>query len=117
MIRAAKPRLAFTLGAMGSAKTNFYNDAYKRGGFEDAAVEVQKLWLEGKREQAARAVPDAMVERSSLIGPEGHVRERIRKYRDVGISVLRVDPAGETDTERLDTLGRLVELVREEAPT
>jgi F420-dependent oxidoreductase-like protein len=117
LIRAAKPRLAFTLGAMGSAKTNFYNDAYKRGGFEDAAVEVQELWLEGKREQAARAVPDAMVERSSLFGPEGHVRERIRKYRDVGISVLRVEPAGETDTERLDTLGRLVELVREEAPT
>jgi F420-dependent oxidoreductase-like protein len=117
LIRAAKPRLAFTLGAMGSAKTNFYNDAYKRGGFEDAAVEVQRLWLEGKREEAARAVPDAMVERSSLFGPEGHVRERIRKYRDVGISVLRVDPAGATDAERLDTLGRLVELVREEAPS
>ncbi len=117
LIRAAKPRLAFTLGAMGSANTNFYNDAYKRGGFEDAAVEVQRLWLEGKREEAARAVPDAMVERSSLIGPEGHVRERIRRYRDVGISVLRVDPAGETDAARLDTLGRLVELVREEATT
>lgn len=114
LIQAAKPRLAFTLGAMGSAKTNFYNDAYKRGGFEDAAVEVQRLWLEGRREEAARAVPDAMVERSSFFGPESLVRERIRKYRDVGVNVLRVDPAGRTDAERLDTLGRVVELVREE---
>jgi F420-dependent oxidoreductase-like protein len=116
LVQAAKPRLAFTLGAMGSAKTNFYNDAFKRGGFEDAAVEVQRLWIEGKRGEAARAVPDAMVERTNLFGPEAHVRERIRKYRDAGIGVLPVAPAGQTDADRLDTLGRVVELVREEAP-
>jgi F420-dependent oxidoreductase-like protein len=115
LIRAAKPRLAFTLGAMGSAKTNFYNDAYRRGGFEDVAVEVQRLWLEGRREEAARAVPDALVERTNLLGPEDHVRDRIRKYRDAGVSVLRLAPAGETDAQRLDTLGRAVELVREES--
>ena len=116
LVEAAKPRLAFTLGAMGSATTNFYNDAFKRGGFEDAAVEVQRLWLEGKRAEAARAVPDAMVERTNLFGPEAHVRARIRKYRDAGVAVLRVAPAGQTPAERLDTLGRSVELVREEAP-
>jgi F420-dependent oxidoreductase-like protein len=115
-IEAAKPQLAFTLGAMGSATTNFYNDAYRRGGFADAAVEVQRLWLEGKRAEAARAVPDAMVEQTSFFGPEVHVRERIRSYREVGVNVLRLAPAGETDAERLDTLGRMVELVREEAP-
>ena len=116
LIRAAKPFFAFMLGAMGSAKTNFYNDAYRRGGFEDAAREVQSLWLEGKPRKAAQAVPDALIERSNLIGPESFVRERIRAYRELGIGTLRVTPAGETDTERLDTLGRLVELVREEAP-
>ena len=115
LIRAAKPRLAFTLGAMGSARTNFYNAAYRRGGFEDAAREVQQLWLAGKREEAARAVPDAMVERSCLLGPEAHVRERIRRYRDAGVGVLRLEPLGETAAERLDTLGRAVEWVREES--
>lgn len=115
LIRAAKPFFAFMLGAMGSAKTNFYNAAYRRGGFEDEAIEVQKLWLEGKRRDAARAVPDAMIERSSLLGPESHVRERIRRYRELGVGVLRLTPAGKTDSERLDTLGRAVELVRKES--
>ncbi len=115
LIRAAKPRLAFTLGGMGSAQTNFYNDAYRRGGFADAAVEVQRLWLAGRREEAARAVPDALIEQSSLLGPEAQVRQRIRRYRDAGIDVLRLDPVGGTDAERLDTLGRCVELVREES--
>ena len=99
---------------MGSPKTNFYNDAYRRGGFDDAAVEVQRLWLEGKREEAARRVPDEMVMQSSLLGPEEMVRERIRTYRDAGVSMLRLDPLGATPSERLDTLGRAVELVREE---
>jgi alkanesulfonate monooxygenase SsuD/methylene tetrahydromethanopterin reductase-like flavin-dependent oxidoreductase (luciferase family) len=56
LIAAQKPRMAFQLGAMGSAKTNFYNDAYRRGGFEDAGIEVRRLWLDGKREEAARRV-------------------------------------------------------------
>ncbi|MDJ0848377.1 MAG: LLM class flavin-dependent oxidoreductase [Myxococcota bacterium] len=115
LIRGAKPFFAFMLGAMGSAKTNFYNDAYRRGGFEDEATEVQRLWLAGKRRDAARAVPDALVERSSFFGPESVVRERIRKYHELGVGVLRLVPAGETASDRLDTLGRAVELVREES--
>jgi F420-dependent oxidoreductase-like protein len=113
-IRAIKPGLAFTLGAMGSPRTNFYNDAYKRGGFEDAAVEVQRLWVAGKREEAAARVPDEMVLQTTLLGSEKAVRERIRKYRDAGITTLRLDPLGSSPSERLDTLGRAIELVREE---
>jgi F420-dependent oxidoreductase-like protein len=114
LIQARKPMLAFTLGAMGSAKTNFYNAAYQRGGFADVATEVQRLWQEGHREQAAAGIPDEMVLQSSLIGTEAMVRERIRKYRDVGIGTLRLEPLGESAGERLDTLGRALELVREE---
>ena len=114
MVGAMKPRLAFTLGAMGSPKTNFYNDAFKRGGFSDAAIEVQRLWLEGKRDAAARRVPDEMVLQTTLLGPEAMVRERIRRYRDAGVTQLRLDPLGGNVSERLDTLGRAVELVREE---
>lgn len=111
-IQRAKPAMAFTLGAMGSAKTNFYNDAYKRGGFEDAATEVQRLWIGGKREQAAKAVPDAMIEQTCLFGSEAQVAERIRRYREAGIGVLRLDAHGESVAERLDVLGRAVELVK-----
>jgi len=114
MVKSRKPGLAFTLGAMGSAKTNFYNDAYKRGGYQDAAIEVQRLWLEGKREEAARRVPDEMVLQSSLLGTEAMVRARIRAYRDAGVNQLRFDPLGVDVAARLDTLARAVELVREE---
>ena len=56
-----KTGLAFTLGAMGSARTNFYNDAFKRGGWDAVARESQALWVAGKREQAAAVIPTEMV--------------------------------------------------------
>ena len=49
MVEERKPAMAFTLGAMGSSKTNFYNDAFRRAGYVDEAIEVQKLWVDGKR--------------------------------------------------------------------
>jgi len=115
LIQARKPQLAFTLGAMGSGKTNFYNAAYRRGGFEDAATEVQRLWLEGRRDEAVARVPDEMVLQSNLLGTEAMVRERIAKYHTAGIRTLRLQPLGEDDSARLDTLGRAVELVRQES--
>jgi F420-dependent oxidoreductase-like protein len=113
MVASLKPGLAFTLGAMGSPKTNFYNAAYRRGGFEDAAVEVQRLWVAGRRDEAAAKVPDEMVLQTALIGSEQMVRDRIAKYRDAGVDTLRLAPIGADVEERLDTLGRAVELVRE----
>jgi F420-dependent oxidoreductase-like protein len=113
MVEKRKPHLAFTLGAMGSATTNFYNDAYRRGGFEDDAIAVQELWLAGKRSEAAARVPDAMVLQSNLLGTEDMVRERIRLYRDAGVDTLRLDPQGETLDARIETLARAVALVRE----
>ena len=62
----------------------------------------------------ASRVPPEMVMQAALLGPEQTVRERIRKYRDAGVDMLRLDPLGSNPTERLDTLGRAVELVREE---
>jgi len=112
LVQARKPGLAFTLGAMGSAQHNFYNDAFKRGGYDEEARYVQRLWLEGRREDAAAAVPDEMVLKSGLLGTEAMVRERIRVYRDAGITTLRVDPAGPTIAARLETLGRVLDLVR-----
>lgn len=113
LIRKAKPTMAFQLGAMGSAHTNFYNDAYKRSGFEDAATEVQQLWVAGKRQAAVERVPDEMIMATTIFGSERFVRERLQQYRDVGIDVFRIDPAGADASERLDTLAQAVGLVRD----
>ena len=61
MIAKRKPAVAFNMGGMGSAETNFYNDAFKRAGYAEDALAIQQLWLDGKRDEAARRVPDAMV--------------------------------------------------------
>ena len=112
LIPPRKPGLAFTLGAMGSRQHNFYNDAFKRAGYTDVALEVQRLWLDGHREEAAARVPDELVLKTNLLGTEAMVRRRLELYRDAGVTTLRVEPAGETLDERLATLGRLLTLVR-----
>lgn len=111
MVAERKAGLAFSLGGMGSADTNFYNAAYRRLGFADVATEVQRLWVEGKRDQAALAVPDELVTGTTLIGPEDHVRARVRAWKDAGVTTLRLYPAGSTLDDRLDTLGRALDLI------
>jgi F420-dependent oxidoreductase-like protein len=112
LIARRRAGLAFSLGAMGSRRHNFYNDAYRRAGYEDVAVEVQRLWLDGRREDAAARVPDEMVLQTNLLGTEAMVRARIRAYRTAGITTLRVEPDGGTLDERLTTLGRVMDLVK-----
>jgi F420-dependent oxidoreductase-like protein len=112
LIPPRKPGLAFTLGAMGSREHNFYNDAYRRAGYEDVAREVQALWLDGKREEAAARVPDELVLKTNLIGSEEMLKERIRKHRDAGVTTISVQPSGRTPAERIQTLERVIELAR-----
>ncbi len=112
LIPDRKPGLAFTLGAMGSRRHNFYNDAYRRAGYEDAAREVQQLWLDGRRDEAAARVPDELVLKTNLLGTESMVRDRLIAYRDAGITTVRVDPIATTLEARLETLERLLALVQ-----
>jgi len=113
LIAPLKMGMAFTLGAMGSAKTNFYNDAYKRGGWSEAAAEVQRLWVGGNREAAAARVPDEMIVAANLLGDESMVKARIRAYRDAGVGTLRVQPVGDGLAGRLETLGRVMDMVHQ----
>jgi alkanesulfonate monooxygenase SsuD/methylene tetrahydromethanopterin reductase-like flavin-dependent oxidoreductase (luciferase family) len=117
MVARRKPGLAFSLGGMGSATTNFYNDAYSRQGFADVAAEVQQLWVDGKRDEATRRVPDEMVLATTLIGTEAMVRERLRAWQDAGVTTARIYPAGNDLDERLATLGRAVELIADLRPS
>jgi len=111
-VHEVKMGLAFQLGAMGSPTTNFYNDGFKRGGFEEDAIAVQKLWVEGKRDEAIARVPDDLVEKTSLIGSTDFVKTRIQSYRDVGVNTLGLRPLGKGAIERLDTLAAAVDLAK-----
>jgi F420-dependent oxidoreductase-like protein len=112
LVAPRRPGLAFTLGAMGSKTTNFYNDAFKRAGYADEASEVQRLWVEGKRDEAISRVPDEMVLGTNLIGTAAMVKDRIRAHKGAGVTTLRVSPDGATLAERIENLGRVSELIR-----
>lgn len=113
LIAPRKSGFAFEMGAMGSAEHNFYKDAYVMQGFEEAANRVQALWLERKRDEAAAAVPDELVIKANLLGTEAMVKDRIRAYRDAGITSISVSPEGNSLGERIETLGRFMKLVAE----
>jgi F420-dependent oxidoreductase-like protein len=113
LIAPRKPGLAFTLGAMGSRQHNFYNEVFQRAGYADIALEVQDLWFKKQREAAAARIPDELVLKTNLIGTDEMVRERLRAHRHAGVNTLQVNPEGQTLDERLATLARLAELVKE----
>jgi len=113
MVAGRKKELAFSLGGMGSAGTNFYNNAYSRQGWADVAAAVRERWQAGDRDGAASLVTDEMVLGTTLIGTEGMVRARLGVWRDAGVDTVRLYPAGDTLDARLTTLGRALELVRE----
>ena len=101
---------AFTFGAMGSPTQNFYVEAFARQGYEDDVRAVQQLWLDGKREQAADRVPEDIGWKTNLLGTPDMIKERLRLYRDCGVTTLRAGLAQERD---LDTLAQLLDLVNE----
>jgi len=113
LLREVKRSLAFRLGAMGSRRHNFYNLACQRAGFEDEALRVQELWLAGRHGEAAEAVPDDMARLSAFVGTDEEVRDRLRAFRAAGITTVRAEPDGATTDEKLATLARFMDLVRE----
>jgi len=112
LVEPLRMGMAFTLGAMGSPKTNFYNEAYRRGGWDEVAAEVQQLWVSGRREDAAAREPAEMIIQANMLGDEATVKARIEAYRKAGVTTLRVAPSGSNLRERLQTLGRVMDLVR-----
>jgi F420-dependent oxidoreductase-like protein len=107
---AMRPFIALYVGGMGSRKQNFYNNLVQRYGFEQAAAQVQDLYLEGKREEAMAAIPDQLIDMVSLCGPAEVVRERLAVYRDAGVGTLGVTPLAFTKEDRLMQLRLLAEL-------
>ncbi len=105
-----RPVLALYIGGMGSRQQNFYNQLVKRYGFEEAAETVQELYLEGRKEDAAAAIPDALVDMVSLCGPRDVVRDRLGAYREAGVGTLMVTPMAFTAPERIEQLRALAEL-------
>jgi len=105
-----KAGLVLYFGGMGSRKTNFYVDLAHRFGFGEVADEVQRRFQDGDRGGAFEAVPDEIVEATSLVGTEEEVAERVERFRGAGIDRLIVSPVHVDRAEQLHTIERLASL-------
>lgn len=101
---------AFTFGAMGSRDRNFYKDAFARQGYAAEVNEVQRLWLSRERDKARDAVPVDLALKANLIGTPPMIAQRLRAYRAAGITTLRLGLSGANAAEKLETLGRVMDL-------
>jgi F420-dependent oxidoreductase-like protein len=90
----ARPMTALYVGGMGARGRNFYNNVFKRYGYEEEATKIQDLYLDGKKDEAAALVPDDYLAATAMVGDEGHVRERIEAYKAAGVTRLTVNPVG-----------------------
>src|SRR5215207_9651030 len=104
LLDVVKPGLALYIGGMGARGKNFYNDLAVRYGYEAEAKEIQDLYLNGKKDEAAAAVPLELVRASSLIGPESYVAERIAAFAEAGVSTLMLQPLDGSREGRLKTV-------------
>ncbi len=104
----ARPNVALYVGGMGARDKNFYNTILQRYGYVDEAIEIQDLYLSGKKDEAAAAVPAEMLERTNLVGPPAYVRERLAAYREAGVTHLSVNAVGGDPVGTVERLKSLI---------
>jgi hypothetical protein len=111
-LELGRPMLALYIGGMGPHRDhgrNFYYQLAVRYGFESVAEQIQDAYLAGRKDEAAALVPQELLAGTSLVGPEGHVAERLAALRESGVTTLNVAPLAATHAERV----RLIERVRD----
>ena len=102
---ALKPHLALYVGGMGAKGKNFYNALARRYGWEDAAEQIQELYLSGHQREAIAAVPDELVDAVALVGPKERIRDRLDAWRETPVTTLLL---GAAQPEALQVLAELV---------
>jgi F420-dependent oxidoreductase-like protein len=107
----ARPALALYIGGMGARGRNFYNDLAVRFGYEKEAAQIQDLYLDGRKDEAAAAVPEEILRLTSLCGPAGWVTDRVAALREAGVTHLQVTPVPTGGQTAAGLIGRLRDLV------
>jgi len=105
----ARPTVALYVGGMGARGRNFYNALVRRYGFETEAEAVQELYLAGDKQQAAAALPEALLEGTNLVGPEGYVRDRVAAFAEAGVTTLNVIPMAADRPALIERLRTIVD--------
>ncbi len=105
----ARPNVALYVGGMGARDKNFYNTICQKYGYVKEAIEIQDLYLDGKKDEAAAAVPGVMLEKTNLVGPKSYVKERLAAYKEAGVTILSVTPVGGDPVKTIETLREMID--------
>jgi F420-dependent oxidoreductase-like protein len=87
---AVRPMYALYFGGMGAKNANFHANVPKRMGYEDEVAKIQDLYLSGKKDEAAAAVPKELIEQLTLIGPKDKIRHDLEAWRESSVTTLLV---------------------------
>ncbi|MEZ5265102.1 MAG: LLM class F420-dependent oxidoreductase [Acidimicrobiales bacterium] len=109
VLDAARPQTALYWGGMGARDKNFYNDLARRYGYEAEAIEIQDLYLSGKKDEAAAAVPLDFLAKAHLVGPKSYLKERIGAFKEAGVTVLNVNPIGPDPVKAIEEFRAIVD--------
>jgi F420-dependent oxidoreductase-like protein len=104
-LQRVKPGLALYIGGMGARGRNFYNDLACRYGFEDAAKQIQDLYLDGKKAEAMAAVPDELADATCLVGPRSRIKERFEAWKASGATTMLIGTRDRSTLEYMLELG------------
>jgi F420-dependent oxidoreductase-like protein len=105
-----RPNTALYVGGMGARGKNFYNSLVQRYGFEQEALQIQDLYLSGKKKEAEAAVPLELLEGMNLVGPEGYIKEKIAQFAEAGVTYLNIGPIGPPE-EQMKIVEKLKEII------
>lgn len=107
----SRPGIALYVGGMGAKEKNFYNQVFRKYGYEEEAEAIQNLFLAGRKSAAEAAIPDSYLEATSLVGPEGFVVDRLQALKEHGVTSLNVGFLGTTTAERVSNCDKLNNLI------
>ncbi|MGW1682519.1 LLM class F420-dependent oxidoreductase [Saccharopolyspora sp. NPDC002376] len=110
LLEFVRPVLALYIGGMGAKGKNFYNNLARRYGYEAEAELIQDLYLSGRKEEAAAAVPQDLLEKTALVGPESHVKERLAALKESGVTTLNVTPLASDGPEKAKLIEQIKQL-------
>ena len=111
VIDSVRPNSALYIGGMGARGKNFYNDICSAYGYEAEAKLVQDLYLDGKKDEAAAAVPAEMLELTNLVGPRSFVAERVAAFKEAGVTHLSVNPVGGDAVKQVEILRDIIDSI------
>jgi F420-dependent oxidoreductase-like protein len=110
LLEFGRPIFALYIGGMGAKGRNFYNDLVRRYGFEAEAAQIQNLYLDGKKDEAAAKVPYELLKKTSLVGPPGFVAERLAALAEAGVTTLNVTPFAPDHKTRVELIEQIKHL-------